>query len=154
MHLLSRSSLSRGASAALAWLLVTSWCAGSAVASNDETRLTWAVHITLAARWLDPGETEAAITPFLVLYALHDALVKPMPGGVMTPSLAESWTASTDGRTYDFLLRPNLRFHNGDPLTAEDVKFSFERYKGGSAGLLRSACARCRWSTQDACASF
>ena len=71
-----------------------------------------------------------------MLYALHDALVKPMPGGVMTPSLAESWTASPDGRTYDFLLR-NLRFHNGDPLTAEDVKFSFERYKGGSAGLLK-----------------
>ena len=137
MSLLSRSSLSRGASAALAWLLLTSWCAGSALAADPEARLTWAVHITLAARWLDPGETEAAITPFLVLYALHDALVKPMPGGVMTPSLAESWTASPDGRTYDFLLRPNLRFHNGDPLTAEDVKFSFERYKGGSAGLLK-----------------
>jgi len=137
MHLLSRSLSSRGAFAALAWLLLTPWCAGSALASNHEARLTWAVHITLAARWLDPGETEAAITPFLVLYALHDALVKPMPGGVMTPSLAESWTASSDGRTYDFLLRPNLRFHNGDPLTAEDVKFSFERYKGGSAGLLK-----------------
>jgi peptide/nickel transport system substrate-binding protein len=124
--------LSRGALAALAALVIALSCAGSAPASNHESRLTWAVHITLAARWLDPGETESAITPFLVLYALHDALVKPMPGGVMTPSLAESWTASADGRTYDFLLRPNLRFHNGDPLTAEDVKFSFERYKGGA----------------------
>ena len=64
MSLLSRSSLSRGASAALAWLLLTSWCAGSALAADPESRLTWAVHITLAARWLDPGETEAAITPF------------------------------------------------------------------------------------------
>jgi peptide/nickel transport system substrate-binding protein len=95
------------------------------------------VHVTLAARWLDPGETEAAITPFLVLYALHDALVKPMPGGLTTPSLAESWTVSADGKTYDFLLRPNLKFHNGDPLTSDDVKFSFERYKGGGAQLLK-----------------
>ena len=71
MHLLSRSSLSRGALVALAVLPLTSWCAGSALASNHDTRLTWAVHITLAARWLDPGETEAAITPFLVLYAQH-----------------------------------------------------------------------------------
>jgi len=41
----------------------------------------------------------------MVLYALHDALVKPMPGGANTPSLAESWTQSKDGLTYEFVLR-------------------------------------------------
>jgi peptide/nickel transport system substrate-binding protein len=56
--------------------------------------MTWGVHVTLAARWLDPSDTEAFITPFLVLYALHDALVKPMPAGDNTPCLAESWTVS------------------------------------------------------------
>jgi peptide/nickel transport system substrate-binding protein len=80
MSALARSPLSRSACAALAWLVLASWFAGSALASSHEARLTWAVHITLAARWLDPGETGAAITPFLVLYALHDALVKPTPG--------------------------------------------------------------------------
>ena len=65
-----------------------------------EGTMTWGVHVTLAARWLDPSDTEAFITPFMVLYALHDALVKPMPGGDNTPSLAESWTTSKDGLTY------------------------------------------------------
>jgi peptide/nickel transport system substrate-binding protein len=99
--------------------------------------MTWGVHVTLAARWLDPSDTEAFITPFLVLYALHDALVKPMPGGDNTPSLAESWTASKDGLTYEFVLRKGVKFHNGDPVTAEDVKFSFERYHGAAAKLLK-----------------
>jgi hypothetical protein len=51
----------------------------------------------------------------------------------MGPSLAESWSESPDGLVYEFKLRRGLKFHNGDPITAEDVKFSFERYKGASA---------------------
>ena len=71
--------------------------AGSAgIARAAEGQMTWAFHVTIAPRWLDPGETESAITPFMVLYALHDALVKPMPAGQMTPSLAEAWTVSAD----------------------------------------------------------
>jgi peptide/nickel transport system substrate-binding protein len=73
----------------------------------------------------------------MVLYAIHDALVKPMPAGLYTPSLAESWQESKDHLTYTFALRKDARFHNGEPVTAEDVKFSFERYKGASAGLLK-----------------
>src|SRR5216110_1932933 len=79
-------------------------------APQDGT-LTIGVHVTLVNRWLDPGETEALITPFMVLYALHDALVKPMPKNIMTPSLAESWTASKDGLSYDFVIRKNAKFH-------------------------------------------
>jgi len=107
-----------------------------ALAAQDGT-LTIGVHVTLVSRWLDPAETEALITPFMVLYALHDALVKPMPAGITTPSLAESWTVSKDGTTYEFVLRKGARFHNGDPVTAEDVKFSFERYRGSGAGILK-----------------
>jgi peptide/nickel transport system substrate-binding protein len=106
-------------------------------AAAPEGQMTFAAHVTLAPRWLDPAETESAISPFLLLYAIHDALVKPMPAGVTTPSLAESWTVSKDGVTYDFLLRNGVKFHNGDPVTADDVKFSFERYKGGAAKLLK-----------------
>ena len=65
------------------------------------------------------------ITPFMVMYALHDAMVKPMPGNPLAPSLAESWTMSPDGLTYEFVLRKGAKFHNGEPVTAEDVKFSF-----------------------------
>jgi peptide/nickel transport system substrate-binding protein len=59
----------------------------------------------------------------------------------MAPSLAESWKMSPDGRTYDFTLRKNVKFHNGDPLTAEDVKFTFDRYKGTAAATLRERIA-------------
>jgi peptide/nickel transport system substrate-binding protein len=107
-----------------------------AVAAPEGT-VTWGVHITLASRWLDPAETEGIITPFMFLYALHDAVVKPMPGGWNTPSLAESWSQSKDGLTYEFVLRKGVKFHNGDPVTAEDVKFSYERYRGAGVKLLK-----------------
>jgi len=85
---------------------------------------------------LDPAETSGLSTPFVFLYALHDALIKPLPGNNMAPCLAESWKESPDGLVYEFKLREGLRFHNGDPFTAEDVKFSFARYRGVSAKIL------------------
>src|SRR2546430_13955776 len=90
-----------------------------------------------ASRWLDPGDLEGLITPFVVFYALHDAVVKSMPGTMIAPSLAESWTVSKDGTVVDFALRKGVTFHNGDPFTAEDVQFSFQRYKGSQAKLLK-----------------
>jgi peptide/nickel transport system substrate-binding protein len=102
-----------------------------------EGQMTFAAHVTIAPRWLDPAETESAISPFMVLYAIHDAMVKPMPAGATTPSLAESWTLSKDGLTYEFVVRTGAKFHNGEPVTADDVKFSFDRYKGGAAKLLK-----------------
>jgi peptide/nickel transport system substrate-binding protein len=131
-----RSFLARAGIAALLVLLLFAAVAGPAAAAPEGT-LTWGVHVTLAARWLDPGDTEAFISPFMVLYAIHDALVKPMPAGDNTPSLAESWTVSKDGLTYEFVLRRGVKFHNGDLVTAEDVKFSFDRYKGAAAKLLK-----------------
>jgi peptide/nickel transport system substrate-binding protein len=99
--------------------------------------MTWAMHITLAPTWFDPAETGALITPYLCLYALHDALVKPMPDRQLSPCLATGWQESADGLTYEFELRPGVTFHNGDPLTAEDVQFSFERYTGAGATELK-----------------
>ena len=107
-------------------------------AAQPAGTMTWAVHVTLATRWLDPADAESEITPFMILYALHDALVKPMPAGLNTPCLAESWSVSPDGRTWEFVLRAGAKFHNGDPVTAEDVKFSFERYRGAAAPLFKA----------------
>jgi peptide/nickel transport system substrate-binding protein len=98
--------------------------------AKPEGEMRWALYVTLSPAWFDPAEVVGVITPFWVLYAMHDALVKPMPGGLMTPSLAESWKVSPDHRVYEFKLREGLKFHNGDPFTAEDVKFSFLRAKG------------------------
>ena len=70
---------------------------GAPLAAGPEGQLTWAVHVSLAPTWFDPAETPGMITPYMVLYALHDALVKPMPGQPRAPSLAESWSVSKDG---------------------------------------------------------
>ena len=125
---------------ALALVAALSGVPGGARAAPDG-QMTWAIHVSLAPTWFDPAETPGVITPFMLLYALHDALLKPMPGHATAPSLAESWSASRDGLTYDFVLRRGVKFHNGDPLTAEDVKFSFGRYKGAGASLLRARVA-------------
>jgi peptide/nickel transport system substrate-binding protein len=101
-------------------------------------QMTWAVHVTIAPVWFDPAETLPLITPYMMMYALHDALVKPMPGNLMSPSLATAWRESPDGLTYDFELRQGVKFHNGDPFSAEDVQFSFERYRGAGGSLLKS----------------
>src|SRR3989475_9071904 len=71
-------------------------------AAAPEGQLTWGVHISLAPTWFDPAETLGIITPFMVMYALHDALAKAMPGNPTAPSLAESWQVSPDGRVYEF----------------------------------------------------
>jgi peptide/nickel transport system substrate-binding protein len=112
----------------------------SALAADQKVpagRAVMAWHVTVAPSWFDPSTAPPQITPFGMLYAIHDALVRPYPGQKMGPSLAESWNESEDGLTYEFKLRPNLKFHNGDPVTTEDVKFSFERYKGAGATTLK-----------------
>ena len=113
-----------------ALLLCLGFAGAGAAQAKPDGEMRWALYITISPNWFDPGEVVGQLTPFWVLYALHDALVKPMPGNLATPSLAESWTLSPDGRSYEFKLRENLKFHNGDPFTADDVKFSFARAKG------------------------
>ncbi len=122
-------------SLALAFVLsivTASFISGPALAA-PEGQMTWAVHVSIAPTWFDPAETPGIITPYMFLYALHDAVLKPMPGNPQAPSLAESWSVSKDGLTYEFVLRKGAKFHNGDLVTAEDVKFSVERYRGASA---------------------
>ena len=119
-------------------LLVAGTTPAPAAPPAPSGRAVMAWHVTIAPSWFDPSTAPPQITPFGLLYAIHDALVRPYPGHKMGASLAESWTESPDGKTYEFKLRPGLKFHNGDPVTADDVKFSFERYKGAGASVLQS----------------
>ena len=77
----------------------------------------------------------------MVLYALHDALVKPMPGKAFGAEPGRVVDGVEDGLSYEFVLRKGVAFHNGDPVTAEDVKFSFERYRGAAHDLMASRVA-------------
>jgi peptide/nickel transport system substrate-binding protein len=125
------------ASIALLFLLALATSTGEVAAQAQlDGQLTIAFDATIAPTFLDPAETPGIGTPFVFLYAMHDALIKPLPGNDMAPCLAESWKESPDGLVYEFKLREGLKFHNGEPFTAEDVKFSFLRYRGASAKLL------------------
>ena len=120
---------------------IVGWVSGLGAQPGPTGEAVWAWHVTIAPAWFDPADTPAQITPFGMLYALHDALVRPLRGEAMGNSLAESWSESPDGLGYTFKLRPNLKFHNGDPCTAEDVKFSFARYRGTGAQELHANVA-------------
>jgi peptide/nickel transport system substrate-binding protein len=126
------------ATGVLALVFIWLWVPIASAQARPEGTMTWALHVTIAPTWLDPAETPGVITPFIFLYTVHDALIKPMPGDLMAPCLAESWTMSPDGLVYTFKLRQGLTFHNGDPFSAEDVQFSFERYKGAASKELQS----------------
>src|SRR5262245_9397832 len=89
--------------------------APSPALASPEGQVTWAVHVSLAPGWFDPAETAGIITPFMFLYAMHDALVKSMPGQPLAPSLAESWTVSPDNLTYEFVLRKGAKFRAARP---------------------------------------
>jgi len=135
------NALTRREVLAIAAVGVTAGSVRPALAAAPDGQLTYAIHVAIAPTWFDPAETQGIITPFMVLYALHDAMVKPMPGDGKAACLAEAWTASEDGLTYEFTIRQGVKFHNGEPVTAEDVKFSFERYRGGAHELIKKQVA-------------
>jgi peptide/nickel transport system substrate-binding protein len=125
-----KRSLAVGVAILLGMLLAGGGRDEARAQTKPEGEMRWALYVTLSPAWFDPAEVVGVITPFWVMYAMHDALVKPMPGTMLAASLAESWKVSPDQRVYEFKLREGLKFHNGDPFTAEDVKFSFYRAKG------------------------
>jgi peptide/nickel transport system substrate-binding protein len=107
-----------------------------AAAAAPSGTLKEAIHWGLSADWLDPATSSGLVPSQITLYLFHDALLKPMPDGTYSPCLAESWTISPDSKVYEFKLRKGVKFHNGDLLTAEDVVFSFRRYKAGQAKII------------------
>lgn len=124
-------------------LFISSLLAGHALpaAAAASGQLNVGVHISLAPTWFDPGETPGLITPYMLIFALHDAMIRPMREATPGHSLAESSSVSPDGLTYSFKLRQGPTFHDGSPVTADDVKFSFERYRGNSNALLKERVA-------------
>jgi peptide/nickel transport system substrate-binding protein len=71
-------------------VLALALAAPATALSAPEGQMTWALHFSLAPTLFEPAETPGVVSPFMILYALHDAVVKPMPGKSMAPSLADS----------------------------------------------------------------
>ena len=77
---------------------------------------------------LDPHTTSATLT-FQVTRSIYDTLVEPDGEGNIVAGLAERWEIVGEGLEWRFYLRPGVRFHNGELLTAHDVKASLERFR-------------------------
>jgi len=101
-----------------------------AVRGTPKGRLIIAQHYALDPGWLDPLEHQAAATQQVYDYLVHDAMIKPMPQGLNTYSLAERAEMTADFTKAAFRLRQGLRFHDGHPLTTKDVKWTYEHYRG------------------------
>ncbi len=86
---------------------------------------------------LDPHEAVAAGTKE-ILFNIYEGLLKPDETGNLIPAVAKEYSVSDDGLTYSFVLRDGVKFHNGKPVTAEDVKYSIEKSAGmtGSESLI------------------
>ncbi len=78
---------------------------------------------------LDPHKATAAGTKE-ILFNIFEGLVKPDENGNLINAVASDYSVSEDGLTYTFTLRDGVKFHNGNEVTAEDVKYSLERVSG------------------------
>lgn len=94
-------------------------------AQSKKDTLTLA--ITLEPVGLDPTASPASSIAEVVLYNVFETLTKINADGSVAPLLAQSWEVSPDLTTYTFKLRQDVIFHNGERLTAQTVKFSFDR---------------------------
>ena len=84
---------------------------------------------------LDPHKAVAAGTKE-VMFNVFEGLMKPTPEGDLIPAVAEKYEISDDQLTYTFTIRDGITFHNGEPVTAEDVGASLARCKNGGDGIL------------------
>jgi peptide/nickel transport system substrate-binding protein len=116
--------------------------APAVVQGGPKGTFTYAFHTSISPSWLDPQENPPQVTPYNFAYTLHDALVKPMPGQNFAPSLAESYEVAPDFKSATFKLRAGIKFHDGSPVTPDDVKFTYEQYRGASAGVLKAKVER------------
>src|SRR5262245_31609447 len=115
--------------------------AHAGVAAKGKIVLAW--HAGLASRWLDPQEHDGTATPDNFLTAIHDALIKNQGTELYNhPALAEHFTVAADSKSATFTLRKGIKFQNGEPVTPQDVKFSYENYRGAKADVFKKKTER------------
>jgi peptide/nickel transport system substrate-binding protein len=129
------TQLTRGAALLCALVLLAT---GAAAAQQAQPQRGGTIVIALGS---DPETLNPGITTGYAVGAItanvFSALIRLGPRGEVLPQLAQSWEVAPDGRTYTFRLRPNVRWHDGRPFTAADVKFSLEEIDGKFHGRFR-----------------
>ncbi len=112
--------------------------AGAAASPGPQGGMVLAWHTNIAPRWLDPQQhDDGGATPDNFLNVLHDALIKNFRTELYEhPALADRFDFADNARSATFRLRPNVKFHDGSPVTLADVKWSYEHYRGAWATVL------------------
>ena len=103
--------------------------AGSSPSAGGEADTEASVHIQvgLEPTSMDVSTVSGAALEMLLIPNVYEGLVDSDGEGGFEPALASEWTMSEDGRVYDFTIRDDVSFHSGEPLTVDDVVWSFER---------------------------
>jgi peptide/nickel transport system substrate-binding protein len=113
-------------------------CQGTPVAGGD---LVYARQAETQS--LNPLDNRNGNGDIFAYNLIYSGLVRSDPNGGtdIKPSLAEKWEVSNGGKTYTFHLRPGVKFSNGDPVTAADVKFSLDRFGNPKTNAVMSSVA-------------
>jgi len=98
-----------------------------ALAQNPTYGGTLSISLAAEPTGLDPTTNPSAAIKRVVHYNLLESLLKVDRNGKIVPMLAKSHKISKDGKEYSFILHKGVKFHDGKPCTAEDVKYSLER---------------------------
>lgn len=97
----------------------------------------------------DPHGTQANESDYLILSLRYDTLTVPGDQALTVPRLASAWQSSEDLRTWRFTIAPGAKFHDGRPVTAEDVVYSMRRLRNTPAGASRLPGVRAEGITAD-----
>jgi peptide/nickel transport system substrate-binding protein len=128
------------AAGGLAAPVVRRAAAGAVVPAGGMT-LAW--HTNLAPRWLDPQQHDGTATGDNFLNVVQDALIKNFRDKLYDHlALADYFELSEDAKTATFRLRPDIYFHDGTPVTLQDVQWSYEHYHGAWAKVLHDKTDR------------
>ena len=120
---------------ALLVMAVLGGCADGTGESSEDKSIVVGIQQDIDS--LDPHKATAAGTKE-ILFNIFEGLVKPDENGDLMKALASDYTISEDGLVYTFTLREGVKFHNGNAVTAEDVKYSLEQAAGPLQGDRKS----------------
>jgi peptide/nickel transport system substrate-binding protein len=129
----SDSSSSGGSATSAAATTTGGSAAGSTASTGVKAGGLLTVAIGTEPQNLDPDQLRAGTDLYTTVNVFEQLLSRDVKGNLV-PALAKSWTVSPDGLQYTFMLRTDVKFQNGDPMTADDVKFSFDRFKDPNLG--------------------